>query len=233
MLRPETFAATLAEAAAARSWAAQRSSSGVPSGGLPRWSIDDGEPGKALRQLGHVAQMVGEDAGKLEHETAFLEERDALEHRRPEDPVGIVLLVDEMTDAPELRLHGELVQSLARTAGASSGDPGDDAADPVVTRRVLQHRVRVEVGGGRLHEHRPLHAAAARRGSRSDGSNARLIAACSSVIHGCGSRAGFQKWWCASTVKRRCPAMRPGPPTCRFTPEAPMPSGGRMASAGV
>ena len=42
---------------------------------------DDGEPGEAPRQLGHVAQMVGEDAGKLEHEAALLEERDALEHR--------------------------------------------------------------------------------------------------------------------------------------------------------
>ena len=68
------------------------------------------------------------------------------------------LVVDEMADAPQLRLPRELAESLARTLGRAQVDPGDHAADPRVRGRVLEHRIGVGVGAGGLHEHRPRHA---------------------------------------------------------------------------
>ena len=128
--------------------------SSVPSGGLPRWSITIVSPGKRRGELRHVAEMAREDARKLEDQLPFLQQREALEHLVPEDPVRVALVVDQVPEAAELRPAQELVEPLARPLGREEVDPGDHAADPRVRGRVLEHRVGVEVGAGGLDEHR-------------------------------------------------------------------------------
>ena len=65
---------------------------------------DDRQAGEALRELGQIAEMPREDAGKLEHEATFFHDGKALEHAGPQDPVRIGLLVDQMANPSQRRL---------------------------------------------------------------------------------------------------------------------------------
>ena len=113
MFRPETFAHTFGCSAAraerrrpfAHALGAKR--------GLAEVVDHDRQPGEALRELGQVAEVSREDAGKLEHEAALLHGREALEHAVLQDPVWVGLLVDQVADSPQRRLS-------ARTSSRAS-----------------------------------------------------------------------------------------------------------------
>ena len=100
--------------------------------------------------------MARVDAHELQYEVAVLEQRDALEHILSEDPVRIVLFVDQMTDPAKLGASCEPIEACARALGVREVDPGGDSADPRVGVRLLEHRVGVGVGACGLDEDRAV-----------------------------------------------------------------------------
>ena len=66
------------------------------------------------------------------------------------------LVVDEVAEASQLWLRSELDESLTGPLWREQVEPGDHAANPRVFGRLLEHRVRVQVGARRLHENGPL-----------------------------------------------------------------------------
>ena len=134
VLRPEIFAHTFGRRRRAAAASPSRPMRAVPSGGLPRWSITIVRSGEALRELGQVAEVAREDAGKLEHEAAVFDRREALEHVAREDPVRIVLLVDQMADPSQLRAVLPARRAGPPPSGEREIDPRGDGGDPRVAR---------------------------------------------------------------------------------------------------
>ena len=118
----------------------------------------DGQLRERTRELGHVAEVPRVDAGKLEDHAGPLEQRKALEHGVLQDPVRIVLIVDQVAEAAQTGPAAQLAEALCGALGRAEVDPADHGADPGVALGLLQHRVGVRVGVGRLHQHGPRHA---------------------------------------------------------------------------
>ncbi len=68
---------------------------------------DDRELGEGTCKLRYVHEVPRPDGGKLEHQPALLDEPEALENVRPNDPVSVGLIVDLVANATQLRLSGE------------------------------------------------------------------------------------------------------------------------------
>ena len=94
----------------------------------------DRQVGEASCELGNVTEMARKDAGKLEHEPVLLNDREALENVVLQDPMGVALLVNKVTDTPQLGLAFERIQPGAGALGRAQIHPGCDCADPRVRR---------------------------------------------------------------------------------------------------
>ena len=146
MFRPEIFAATLGCAAAARSCGRPAAHLAGPERRLAEMVDHDRRARGSSRELGHVAEVAREDAGKLEDQPPLLEEGEALEHRGPGGSSAGRARRGSGAGSPAASAAQELVEPLARPLGREQVDPGDHAADPGVLARVLEHGVGVEVG---------------------------------------------------------------------------------------
>ena len=116
------------------------------------------------------AQVERVDRDDLVHELARLELAQPGQDRGTDEPVGVRLVVVEVAHARELRVEEVLLVQLARRLlGVLQGHPAHDRADPVVLRRLGEHRVGVRQVVGRLDEDRPVHAGCGSWGSSSAG----------------------------------------------------------------
>ncbi len=90
--------------------------------------------------------MVGKDRHHFKHQLPFLEQLQTLDHQVPQYPFRILLFMDQVAHAPELRVLGVLaIQHMCCFTRIPKRNPADDCPYPVEFIRLGQHIVSVRV----------------------------------------------------------------------------------------
>ena len=87
-------------------------------------------PGWRRASSGRSPRWFGKTAGQFEDEPFLLEHRECRLDGRLQDPVGVELLVGQVTYPPELGPLEEFVEPCPRASLVVETAPRDDAANP-------------------------------------------------------------------------------------------------------
>lgn len=117
---------------------------------------DDTQSWQPLRQQCDLVQMIWAGCRNVEAQVPLGKHGQAFQHILTQQPVRLVLLVDEMTDPHQTGAVLTAIQRSLGFFGASQQNPADDACHPRPAVGDLEHVLGVGDRVRRLNEHRPV-----------------------------------------------------------------------------